>query len=154
MNVAVIGASNKPERYSYQAVKLLAEKGHAVFPVHPAISEIDGMPVFKRLANISVPIHTITVYLAPERSAALADEILAARSKRVIFNPGAENQALVQRLQETGVEAMNACTLVLLQTNQFSDIMISRQENGTFGNKKISTKDIAQEMRTLGADNR
>ena len=126
MNVAVIGASNKPERYSYQAVKLLAEKGHAVFPVHPVISEIDGMPVFKRLANISVPIHTITVYLAPERSAALADEILAARSKRVIFNPGAENPALAQRLQKIGVEAMNACTLVLLQTNQFSDIMISR----------------------------
>ena len=119
MNVAVIGASNKLVRYSYQAVKLLAEKGHAVFPVHPAISEIDGMPVFKRLANISVPIHTITVYLAPERSAALADEILAARSKRVIFNPGAENPALAQRLQETGVEAMNGCTLVLLKTNQF-----------------------------------
>ena len=119
MNVAVIGASNKPGRYSYKAVKLLAEKGHAVFPVHPAISEIDGMPIFKRLANISVPIHTITVYLAPERSAALADEILAARSKRVIFNPGAENPALAQRLQETGVEAMNACTLVLLKTGQF-----------------------------------
>jgi len=126
MNVAVIGASNKPARYSYQAVKLLAEKGHAVFPVHPAIAEIDGMPVFKRLANISVPIHTITVYLAPERSAALADEIMAVRSKRVIFNPGAENPSIFQRLQEVGVEVMNACTLVMLKTNQFSDIMMSR----------------------------
>ncbi|MFA5343131.1 MAG: CoA-binding protein [Kiritimatiellia bacterium] len=96
MNAAVLGASNKRERYSYQAVKLLAEKSHAVFPVHPAISEIDGIPVFKRLADISVPIHTITVYLAPERSAALADEILAARSKRVIFNPGAENPELAR----------------------------------------------------------
>jgi len=121
MNVAVLGASNKRERYSYQAIKLLAEKSHAVFPVHPAISEIDGIPVFKHLADISVPIHTITVYLAPERSAALADEILAARSKRVIFNPGAENSDLAQRLIETGVEAMNACTLVLLKTGQFGN---------------------------------
>ena len=120
MNVAVLGASNKPERYSYQAVKLLAEKSHVVFPVHPAISEIDGIPVFKRLADISAQIHTITVYLGPERSAALADEILSVRSQRVIFNPGAENQNLAQRLQETGVEAMNACTLVLLKTNQFN----------------------------------
>jgi predicted CoA-binding protein len=126
MNVAVIGASNKPARYSYQAVKLLAEKGHAVFPIHPAIAEIDGIPVFKCLANITVPIHTITVYLAPERSAALADEILAACAKRVIFNPGAENPALARRLQETGVEAMNACTLVLLRTNQFGEIITSR----------------------------
>ena len=120
MNVVVLGASNKPERYSYQAVKLLAEKGHVVFPVHPAISEIDGIPVFKRLVDIPSPIHTMTVYLAPGRSAALADEILSARPKRVIFNPGAENPDLFQRLQETGVEAMNACTLVLLKTNQFS----------------------------------
>lgn len=119
MKVVVLGASNKQKRYSYQAVKLLVEKGHAVFPVHPAISDIDGIPVFKHLADISVPIHTITVYLAPERSGALADEILSARSKRVIFNPGAENSALAQQLRETGVEAMNACTLVLLKTGQF-----------------------------------
>ncbi len=122
MNVAVLGASNKPERYSYQAVKLLAEKGHAVFPVHPAIPRIDGITVFKRLADISAPIHTITVYLGSERSTALADDILSARSKRVIFNPGAENPDLARRLQEAGVEAMNACTLVLLKTNQFDDL--------------------------------
>lgn len=119
MNVAVLGASNKPERYSYQAVKLLAEKGHVVFPVHPAISEIDGIPVFKRLADIFSPIHTITVYLGPERSTALADEILSLRPQRVIFNPGAENSALFKRLQETGVEALNACTLVMLKIGQF-----------------------------------
>ena len=126
MNVAVLGASNKPAHYSYQAVKLLAEKGHAVFPVHPAVSEIDGVLVFKRLADIPAPIHTITVYLAPERSAVLADEILTARSQRVIFNPGAENPGLTQRLQKTGAETINACTLVMLKTNQFGDILISR----------------------------
>jgi len=73
MDVAVLGASNKPARYSCQAVKLLVEKGHAVFPVHPAVFEIDGIPVFKRLADIPTPIRMITVYLAPERSAVLAD---------------------------------------------------------------------------------
>ena len=126
MNVAVLGASNKPARYSYQAVKLLAEKGHVVFPVHPAVAEIEGVPVFKRLADITALIHTITVYLAPERSVALVDEILSVRPQRVIFNPGAENADVAQRLKETGVEAMNACTLVLLKTNQFGDLLISR----------------------------
>ena len=119
MNVVVLGASNKPARYSYQAVKLLAEKNHTVFPVHPVISEIDGIPVFKRLADISAPIHTITVYLAPERSTALADEILTVNAKRVIFNPGAENSDLGQRLQQSSAEAINACTLVMLKTGQF-----------------------------------
>jgi len=62
MNVAVLGASNKPERYSFQAVKRLAEKGHAVCPVHPALATIDGVPVFRQLGDIPVPLHTLTVY--------------------------------------------------------------------------------------------
>ncbi len=119
MNAAVLGASNKPERYSYQAVKLLAEKGHAVFPVNPALAAIDGMPAFRKLADIPVPIHTLTVYVGHERSTALAAAILAARPQRVIFNPGAENPALAQQLQATGIQVQNACTLVLLRTGQF-----------------------------------
>jgi predicted CoA-binding protein len=119
MNVAVLGASNKPERYSYQAVKLLAEKGHAVFPVHPALAAIDEMPASKQLADIPVPIHTLTVYVGPERSTGLAATILAACPQRVIFNPGAENPALAQQLQAAGIQVENACTLVLLRTGQF-----------------------------------
>ena len=119
MNVAVLGASNRPERYSFQAVKLLAEKGHAVCPVHPALATIDGVPVFKQLGDIRVPLHTLTVYVGPERSTALAAAILAARPQRVIFNPGAENPALAQQLQAAGIQVENACTLVLLRTGQF-----------------------------------
>jgi predicted CoA-binding protein len=119
MNVAVLGASNKPERYSFQAVKLLAEKGHAVFPVHPALAAIDGMPAFKQLADIPVPIHTLTVYVGPERSTALAAAIRALRPQRVIFNPGAENPGLAQQLGADRIDVRNACTLVLLRTGQF-----------------------------------
>lgn len=119
MNVAVLGASNKPERYSNQAVRLLAENGHAVFPINPAIPEIDGTQVFKRLADVQARIDTVTVYLSPERSAALAEEIISARPRRVIFNPGAENPDLARRLAESGVETLNACTLVMLKTRQF-----------------------------------
>ena len=119
MNVAVLGASDKPERYSFQAVKLLAEKGHAVFPVHPTLVAIDGAPVFKQLGDLRVPLHTVTLYVGPERSGALAPEILAARPQRVIFNPGAENPALAQQLQAAGIRVENACTLVLLRTGMF-----------------------------------
>jgi predicted CoA-binding protein len=119
MNVAVLGASNKPERYSYQAVRLLMEKGHAAFPVHPAAAEVAGRPVFKRLAEVPAPLDTISVYLGAERSSALAEEILAANPRRVILNPGAENPDLARRLAAGGVEVVNACTLVMLRTGQF-----------------------------------
>lgn len=119
MNVAILGASNKPERYSHQAVVLLAQKGHAVFPVHPALAEIDGHPVFKRLADIPAPLHTVTMYVAPALSAGMADALLAAKPQRVLFNPGTENPELETQLAAAGIETVRACTLVLLRTGQF-----------------------------------
>lgn len=119
MNVAILGASNKPERYSHQAVVLLAQKGHAVFPIHPALSEIEGHPVFKKLADVPAPLHTVTMYVSPALSGGLADEILAADPARVIFNPGTENPELEKKLADAGIEVVRACTLVLLRTGQF-----------------------------------
>lgn len=119
MNVCVLGASQNPERYSYMAVKMLAGQGHVVLPVHPTLGEIDGIRVFRRLADIPLSVHTVTVYLAPGRSAPLAGEILAARPVRVIFNPGAENEELARALREAGIATLEACTLVLLRTGQF-----------------------------------
>ncbi|MGD9781580.1 MAG: CoA-binding protein [Kiritimatiellia bacterium] len=119
MNVAVLGASNKPERYSHQAVVLLAQKGHAVFPLHPALSEIEGRRVFKRLADVPAPIHTVTMYVSPSLSDGLAGEILAAKPARAIFNPGTENPELERKLADAGIEIVRACTLVLLRTGQF-----------------------------------
>ena len=119
MNVAVVGASNKPERYSHQAVVLLAQKGHAVFPIHPALAEIDGHRAFKKLADVPVPLHTVTMYVAPAHSTGMADAILAAHPVRAIFNPGTENPELKEKLAAGGIEIVRACTLVLLRTGQF-----------------------------------
>ena len=119
MNVAVVGASNKPERYSHQAVVLLAKKGHAVYPIHPALAEIDGHPVFKKLADVPAPLHTVSLYVSPALSGGLAGDLLAARPARVIFNPGTENPELEEKLAAAGIATVQACTLVLLRTGQF-----------------------------------
>jgi len=120
MNVAVLGASNKPDRYSYRAVRLLREKGHTPLPVHPALAEVDGLPVFASLSAISVPVDTITVYVSPQNQQHLAGELLSSDARRVIFNPGTENPPLAEQLRQRGKEVVEACTLVLLSTGQFS----------------------------------
>ena len=120
MNVAILGASNKPERYSHQAVLLLAQKGHAVFPVHPALSDIDGHRVYKTLADNPERLDTLTLYVSPAHSTGMTDAILAARPGRVIFNPGTENPALEEPLAAAGIEVVHACTLVMLRTGQFT----------------------------------
>lgn len=118
-NVAVLGASNNPERYSYQAVKLLAEKGHQVYPVHPRLTEIEGVKVYPSLGPIDAQLDTISIYVNPEISSQMIDEILAAKPRRVITNPGTENPLLKSKLEDAGVEVLEACTLVMLRTGQF-----------------------------------
>lgn len=117
--VAVLGASRKPERYSNKAVRLLLEHGHRVIPVHPAIEEIEHLPVVHALEHIVDPVDTLTVYLSPAISTPLQADILRLKPRRVIFNPGTENPELKRALERDGIAVEEACTLVLLNTGQF-----------------------------------
>lgn len=119
MNTAVLGAKANPERYSYKALRMLEEKGHWAFPVHPALRKIEGRPVYRTLTDIPASIDTISVYLSATNSDRIADDILNCHPRRVIFNPGAENPALAERLQKKEITTLDACTLVMLTTDQF-----------------------------------
>ena len=119
MNVAIVGASNKLNRYSNKALKLLKEKGHVVFPIHPRLEEIDGVKVFKLLKDIPEKIDTITLYVAQNTSSMMLDDVIDVFPRRIIFNPGAENPDLFRKAQEKGIDVIDACTLVLLSTQQF-----------------------------------
>lgn len=118
-NVAVLGASSHPERYSHQAIRLLTEKGHRVFPINPAYQEILGHRVYPSLEAIDTPIDTLTLYLNSSHSTPMAEAITALRPARVIFNPGSESPELAGRLQSEHIPYEEACTLVLLRTGQF-----------------------------------
>lgn len=120
--VAVLGASANENRYSYQAIKLLQECGHRPIPVSPKEDAILGHKVYKDLKELKeagLVVDTLTMYVNEERSNKMSEEILALHPKRVIFNPGSENRALTQKLRASGIEVEEACTLVLLRTQQF-----------------------------------
>jgi predicted CoA-binding protein len=117
--VVVLGASPKPARYSNRAVRLLMQGGHEVLPIHPAASSIEGLPVVPHLAELSGHIDTVTLYISAGRSSKLADILVNLHPNRVIFNPGAENPDLQASLEAEGIHTENACTLVLLNTEQF-----------------------------------
>lgn len=117
--VAVLGASENPERYSNLAVKALLENGHTVCPVSPKCEAVHGLRCFDSLQDLPQRPQTLTLYLSPKRSTPLSDEILAAAPARIIFNPGTENPELRQRAEDAGIDCIEACTLVLLRTGQF-----------------------------------
>lgn len=120
--VAILGASQNPERYSYKALKMLQEYGHKPFPVNPGVSKIEGVPTVAKLSDLAQEkIDTVTLYVNPEILAKNVEEILKIKPKRVIFNPGTEDDQVRQKLEKAGIQTMDACTLVLLRTNQFEE---------------------------------
>ena len=117
-SVAVPGASDNPERYSNMAVVLLREHGHRVFPIHPALESIAGLPAVKSLRDVP-PVDTLTLYVSAAKLPAMMDDIVRLRPGRVIFNPGTESPELQAALDAAGIPWLEACTLVLLRTGQF-----------------------------------
>lgn len=118
--VVVLGASTNPDRYSNKAVLLLRENGHEVIPVHPTESEIEGIKVVNKLEQLAPgSVDTITFYVSPHLSSDLEDIIINLKPARVIFNPGSENPKLIESLAKSGIKVIQACTLVMLRTNQF-----------------------------------
>jgi len=120
MNVAILGASDNPERYSFKAYEMLTRFHHTSFLVNPRLQQINGQKVFSKISELRDQlIHTLTIYVNPEVSSSLEQEIIELRPKRVIFNPGSENRELQKKLESQNIECLQACTLVLLSTHQF-----------------------------------
>jgi predicted CoA-binding protein len=114
----VLGASPDPSRYSYLAVSRLAAKGHPVVAIGKRDGQIGSVPITKEHPQ---PDHvdTVTLYMNPKVQEEYYDYILGLNPKRIIFNPGTENDELANMAESKGIEAMEACTLVLLSTGQY-----------------------------------
>jgi uncharacterized protein len=117
--VAVIGASPKPNRYAFKAMEMLKKYGHRPIPVNPAFREVLGEICYPKISEIRESIDTVTLYLRAARSTPLVDEIVAAKPRRIIMNPGAENETLAEKARDDGIEVVEGCTLIMLRSGQF-----------------------------------
>ncbi|MGM0636635.1 MAG: CoA-binding protein [Bacteroidota bacterium] len=118
MKTLVLGASLKPQRYSNMAIKALLKNEKEVVAVGRRAGNVEGVSIETTNTNFE-DIHTITLYLNAQNQKDFYDYIISLQPKRVIFNPGTENPALVSLLDQNNIEVVQACTLVLLSTNQY-----------------------------------
>lgn len=117
--VVVLGATPKPDRYAFIAMQRLQQHGYKAIPVNPAFTEIAGERCYPSITEVSPPIDTVTLYLGAPRSTPLIDDIIHANPKRIIFNPGAENDELAASAENAGIETVHGCTLVMLDAGSF-----------------------------------
>ena len=117
-SVLVIGASPEPSRYAFLASRMLQEYGHKVVCFGKHKGECAGIDIINEFPD-SEPVDTVTLYLNPKHQAQYYGKIVELKPKRVVFNPGAENDEFEALLEENGIEPIEACTLVMLRTNQW-----------------------------------
>ncbi|WP_212002095.1 CoA-binding protein [Chitinophaga sp. HK235] len=114
----VLGASPNPERYSNMAVNRLTDKGHPVVAIGKKPAVIGDIPIVTDHPPLE-HVDTVTMYLNPGLQKEYYDYILQLRPRRIIFNPGAENEELEELARKNNIQPLEACTLVLLSTGQF-----------------------------------
>ena len=114
----VIGASDNPQRYSYLAMNRLRSKGHPVVAIGRKAVSVGDINIDTEKKPFP-GVDTVTLYLNPGLQAEYYDYILSLHPKRIIFNPGAENEELANLALANGIQPLEACTLVLLSTGQY-----------------------------------
>lgn len=114
----VLGASLKSSRYSHMAIRRLRKQNIEVVAFGLREGKVDDVGISNEKIDYT-DLDTITLYLNPKNQESYYDYILGLYPKRVIFNPGTENPELIELLQQKGIEAEVACTLVLLSMNLY-----------------------------------
>jgi predicted CoA-binding protein len=114
----IIGASINPDRYAYKAAERLMKQGHEIYLLGAREGELFNQPIVTDPLPYE-DVDTVTLYVGPANQPGYYDYVLSLKPRRVIFNPGTENQAFETLLRSNGIEPEEACTLVLLATGNF-----------------------------------
>jgi predicted CoA-binding protein len=114
----VLGASDNPSRYSFLAINRLRSQGHPVVAIGRKQRVVADVMIDTE-HKIYDDVDTVTLYLNPAHQREYYDYILSLKPSRIIFNPGAENEELESLANQKGIKTLDACTLVMLSTNQY-----------------------------------
>ena len=110
--IAVVGASDRPDRPSYRIMKFLQDRGYRVLPVNPQITgeHVLGEFVWRELAQIGVPIDIVDIFRRPEAAAEAVDQAILIGAKAVWMQIGVINEDAAAKAEAAGLEVvMDRC---------------------------------------------
>jgi hypothetical protein len=110
--IAMVGASDRPDRPSYGVMKFLQDRGYRVLPVNPTITgeHVHGEYVWRELAQIGVPIDIVDIFRRPDAAGDAVDDAIKAGAKAVWMQLGVINREAAERAEAAGLKVvMNRC---------------------------------------------
>ena len=111
-SIAVVGASDRPERPSYGVMKFLQERGYRILPVNPQITgeHILGEFVWRELAQIGIPIDIVDIFRRPEMAAEAVEQAIFVGAKAVWMQIGVVNEEAAAQAESAGLKVvMDRC---------------------------------------------
>jgi len=112
-NWAVVGLANNPDRPAYGVAKMLQEKGHQIFPVHPKAEEVHGQTGYKSLSDIPEPIDVVDCFVNSNLVGEVVDQAIAIGAKAVWLQLGVVDEAAAARAQQAGLlTVMDRCPAI------------------------------------------
>jgi len=116
----IVGATTNKSRYAYMAAEMLTSYQHEIVPIGIQKGEVSGQQILEIQTKPSVgEVDTVTLYIGPQHQPEHYDYLLSLKPKRFIFNPGTDNPEFEKMVEQSGAEAVQACTLVMLRTGQY-----------------------------------
>ncbi|MBX3560239.1 MAG: CoA-binding protein [Sphingomonas sp.] len=110
--MAMIGASDRPDRPSYGVMKFLQDHGYRVIPVNPQITgeHVHGEYVWRELAQIGLAVDIVDIFRNAAAAGDAVDEAIAAGAKAVWMQLGVINEAAAARAEAAGLKVvMDRC---------------------------------------------
>ena len=113
--IALVGASDRPDRPSYGVMATLQRHGYRVIPVNPQITgeHVHGEFVFRELAQLGDPIDLVDIFRRPEAAGEAVDQAIAIGAKAVWMQLGVINHDAAARAEAAGLKVvMDRCPAI------------------------------------------
>ena len=116
-SIAIIGASADRSKFGNKAVRAYIHQGYTVYPVNPKEASIEGLPVFKTIADVPTRPSRVSVYLPPRVLLKVLPDIAAKGCDELWLNPGTESDEVLAEAERLGLNVVQACSIVAIGTS-------------------------------------
>ncbi len=111
--IAIIGASQDRNKFGNKAVRVFADKGFKVYPIHPKVLEIEGHKTYASILQVpEKELDMVSLYLPPQVGMKVIEEVAKVKCKEVWLNPGSESEELIEKAESLGLNVIQACSIV------------------------------------------